>query len=414
MRPITIVGAGQAGLQLGLALLRHNYPVTIISDRTPDEILHGWSTGSAGLFPSSLELEESLDCNTWNDSPGITSLWADFYGPDGQALTVVGDMEAGIGRAVDQRLKHSHWLRQFEARGGRVLIQVASPPQLDAYAQESDLLVIATGARQLGNLFERDADRSPFDSPQRHLMQFNLFGVKPWQIEGQDVVRLQVFPTLGEIIGIPFYSHTEQPCFNLLIEAVPGTLLDCFQEGNDGYALLERCKAMLRDFLPETYEHIKHAELTDERGWLRGALTPTVRKPVGTLPSGALALALGDTAILNDPIGAQGANTATKYAHFLAERIVARGEQPFDREWMEETFERFWDYAQYATLFNNALLMPPPPHVQQVIFAASHNARVAADYAGGFNHPPSLFPWLADPAATAAYLTAQGVSLAPN
>lgn len=412
MRPITIVGAGQAGLQLGLALLRHNYPVTIVSDRTPDDILNGWSTGSAGLFPSSLTLEESLNCNTWDHAPGIKAIWADFHSPDGQVLTVTGEIAAGIGRAVDQRLKHSHWLRQFEARGGRVLIQVASLPQLESYAQTSDLLVIATGARQLGTLFERDADRSPFDSPQRHLMQFNLYGVKPWQVEGQDVARLQIFPGIGEVIGIPFCSHTAQPCFNLLIEAIPGSPLDCFQEGDDGYTLLETCKAMLREFLPATYEHIKDAELTDERGWLRGALTPTVRKPVGTLPSGALALALGDTAILNDPIGAQGANTATKYAHFLAERIVARGAQPFDRAWMEETFERFWDYAQYATIFNNALLMPPPPHVQQVIFAASHNARVAADYAGGFNHPPSLFPWIADPDEAAAYLAAQGVPLA--
>ena len=38
MRKILIVGAGQAGLQLGLSLLAEGYDVTLMSARTPDEI----------------------------------------------------------------------------------------------------------------------------------------------------------------------------------------------------------------------------------------------------------------------------------------------------------------------------------------------------------------------------------------
>ena len=38
MRRIAIVGAGQSGLQLGLGLLDTGYDVTMITNRTADEI----------------------------------------------------------------------------------------------------------------------------------------------------------------------------------------------------------------------------------------------------------------------------------------------------------------------------------------------------------------------------------------
>jgi hypothetical protein len=43
LRHITTVGAGQAGLQLGLGLLRYGYHVTVVSERTPEQIRHGIS-----------------------------------------------------------------------------------------------------------------------------------------------------------------------------------------------------------------------------------------------------------------------------------------------------------------------------------------------------------------------------------
>ena len=41
MRKILIVGGGQAGLQLGLGLVQNGYDVTVVSNRTPDDIRTG-------------------------------------------------------------------------------------------------------------------------------------------------------------------------------------------------------------------------------------------------------------------------------------------------------------------------------------------------------------------------------------
>ena len=70
-------------------------------------------------------------------------------------------------------------------------------------------------------------------------------------------------------------------------------------------------------------------------------LAPTVRKPVGRLPSGRIVTPLGDTAMALDPIGGQGANNGNKMARNLVELTIARKDQPFDEKWMIETFERF-------------------------------------------------------------------------
>jgi 2-polyprenyl-6-methoxyphenol hydroxylase-like FAD-dependent oxidoreductase len=41
MRNITIVGAGQSGLQLGLGLLQNGYRVRLISNRTAEDLAAG-------------------------------------------------------------------------------------------------------------------------------------------------------------------------------------------------------------------------------------------------------------------------------------------------------------------------------------------------------------------------------------
>ena len=50
MRRIAIVGAGQSGLQLGLGLLDTGYEVTIVTNRTGDEIRQGKVMSSQCMF----------------------------------------------------------------------------------------------------------------------------------------------------------------------------------------------------------------------------------------------------------------------------------------------------------------------------------------------------------------------------
>jgi 2-polyprenyl-6-methoxyphenol hydroxylase-like FAD-dependent oxidoreductase len=50
MRKILIVGAGQSGLQLALSLREHDYDVTVMSARTPDEIRNGRVMSTQAMF----------------------------------------------------------------------------------------------------------------------------------------------------------------------------------------------------------------------------------------------------------------------------------------------------------------------------------------------------------------------------
>ena len=60
VKRIAIIGAGQSGLQLGLGLLRRGYDVTLISERSADEIQHGHVLSSQCMFDSALETEREL------------------------------------------------------------------------------------------------------------------------------------------------------------------------------------------------------------------------------------------------------------------------------------------------------------------------------------------------------------------
>jgi hypothetical protein len=43
--------------------------------------------------------------------------------------------------------------------------------------------------------------------------------------------------------------------------------------------------------------------------------------------------------------------------------------------------------------------------VVDILQAATQHPEVASDFVNGFNHPPSLFPWLDDAESARAYLT---------
>jgi hypothetical protein len=114
---------------------------------------------------------------------------------------------------------------------------------------------------------------------------------------------------------------------------------------------------------------------------------------------------MGDVVATNDPITGQGSNTASKAAAIYLTRILDRGNQPFDAQWMQETFDIFWDYAQWVVKWTNSLLVPPAPQILQLMGAASQIPRLAHRIANGFNNPPDYSPWWFD--ATEAEKTIQ-------
>jgi len=66
---------------------------------------------------------------------------------------------------------------------------------------------------------------------------------------------------------------------------------------------------------------------------------------------------MGDAVVLNDPIAGQGANNASRCAKIYLESIVNHGNQPFNKQWMQQTFDEYWEQAKWSTLWSNMLLM---------------------------------------------------------
>lgn len=121
-----------------------------------------------------------------------------------------------------------------------------------------------------------------------------------------------VLPDVGEIIQFPFYAKGKL-CTLLALEAYIGKAMDRFSQAQSGQELLEISKKVIQQLQPDYYEAIADLELVDEQAWVKGTITPTVRHPVGRLPSGAVVMGIGDVVLLHDPITGQGANNAIHF-----------------------------------------------------------------------------------------------------
>src|ERR1700689_4140033 len=85
MRNITIVGAGQSGLQLGLGLLQNGYRVRLISNRPPEDFAGGKVMSSQFMFADALQAERDLGLNDWEkECPKTEALGVSIAGPDGK------------------------------------------------------------------------------------------------------------------------------------------------------------------------------------------------------------------------------------------------------------------------------------------------------------------------------------------
>lgn len=404
MPKVLIVGAGQAGLQLALGLAKSGYDVTVVSNRTPDDIHDGKVMSSQCMFGAALQHERDLGINLWDDEcPPVDGISLAVPAPDGSGTKAI-DWASRLDRpaqSVDQRLKMPVWMEKLERRGGRVAIEEATVADLERYAADNDLVVVAAGKADLTALFERDAERSTYDAPQRALALTYVTGMTPRP--EYSAVCFNLIPTVGEYFVFPALTTTG-PCEIMVFEGIPGGPMDCWGDVSTPEQHLERSLWILETFMPWEAERNRQVELTDANGILAGRFPPTVRKPVGELPSGALVLGLADTVVLNDPITGQGSNNASKAAAVYLASILEHGDRPYDRDFMERTFERSWDEVQFVTGWTNALLAPPPPHVLELLGAGNAYQEVARRFVNGFDDPRDYYDWFMDPDKASRYL----------
>jgi hypothetical protein len=404
MSKIMIVGAGQAGLQLALGLVQNGYDVTVASNRTPEQIHDGRVSSSQCMFDAALQHERDLGLNHWEDEcPPVEGISFAVPAPDGggKAIDFASRLDA-YAQSVDQRLKMPRWMDELEKQGGKLAIQDVGVDDLERYAAEYDLVVVAAGKGDITRLFERDAPRSPYEQPMRALALTYVTGMTPRP--EYSAVAFNLIPTVGEYFVFPALTTTG-PCEIMVFEGIPGGPMDCWGDVSTPQEHLAKSKWILETFLPWEAERCRSVELTDDNGILAGRFPPTVRKPVGSLPSGAVVLGLADTVMLNDPITGQGSNNASKMAASYLASILAHGDAPYDRSFMTQTFEDFWNgYGQYVTGWTNALLSPPPPHVLELLGAAGQNQAIAHRFVNGFDDARDYFDWFMAPDKAESYL----------
>ncbi|MFF2351804.1 styrene monooxygenase/indole monooxygenase family protein [Kitasatospora sp. NPDC058115] len=409
VRRIAVVGAGQAGLQLGLGLVAAGgYAVTVVAARRPGEVRGGRVTSTQAMFGPALRVERAAGLDLWEgEAPGVRSVDAALVPEPGvRALEFTMTLDEPA-QSVDQRVKMARWLELLEERGGRVEYRELDLAGLRELAAANDLTVVAAGRGELAGIFERDAARSPFDAPQRRLSALYAHGVGAPDPAAGPRARMHAVPGVGELYLQPALTLSG-PCDILLWEALPGSPFDCFADRPDAGEQLRRMHELMAHYLPWEAELWAGAEPTDPGGSLYGALTPVVRRPVAELGGGIAVLGIADAVVVNDPITGQGANSAARAADAYLRAIVERGERPFTAEWMAGVFEEFWECHACHGVELTAALLTMPDHLQAVFAAAGEHESVARRLANTYADPVDYAAWLATPELVGAYLATVG------
>jgi 2-polyprenyl-6-methoxyphenol hydroxylase-like FAD-dependent oxidoreductase len=393
---IGIVGAGIGGLHLGLYLRRHGVAVTLYTDRSGDAVRAGGLLSTPSLGGDTQERDRALGVAHWGSEAQIVCIHFDLERP---ALRFRGDF-ARPNLLVDMRHYLPRLLEAFEARGGHTVVEQVDPAQLTRLARDHACLVVASGRSGLSELFPRIAEHSPFSEPQRRILAVLCTGIRPSTPLG---MTIQVVPGRGELLDFPLFREDGRvTCIN--VQAIPGGPFEAMARmryRDDPAAFRAALLALLQAHAPLTRPRIDPGEF-DVLGpshVLQGGITPTVRRGHAALDDGRFAIALGDAHITHDPIGAQGANAASRAAWILGQLVVGRlaAGRAFDLEFHAHAEQTLWQATRAATEWSNMLLGPPSPRLADLLAAASREQAIANAYVDNFtDHPERQLDALRD------------------
>lgn len=413
MASFLIVGAGQAGLQLGIGLLDDGHDVTVVSNRTADDVRNGRLLSGQTMFGGALATERKLGIDLWQEEcPQLEGKAFALFSPgDPNPVFDFASRLDEPGQSVDQRVKYPAWMDLFEQRGGRLELAQVGIPEFERYAETHDLVIVAAG-RDTG-LFPKVPEKSPFDKPQKIAAICAVHGLTPrtpW-----DGVCITIVRGCGENIILPVLLPTG-PGHLFVFQYFPGGPWDNWPEGTEAVfggvkqnsveEHLAHAKRLLKEYLPHMYERARDCEAADPLANLRGGVTPVVREPVGELPSGRLVLGIGDAVVVNDPLTAPGANSCALAADAYLEAIRAHGDAPYDRAFMEKTFYDFWNNdMRFITEWNNKLLGGTPEYIVHALTAANEFPQIAHRWVNGYyRNRADFFEWLGTPEKAEAFL----------
>lgn len=386
---IGIIGAGTAGLHLGLYLRQQGVDVTIYTDRKPDEYRGMRLLNTVAHHAVTLERETALGVNHW---PGQKFGYHGHYyfiGVQPQPLEFYGDLHAPS-RAIDYRIYQPRLMEDFLNRGGKIEYRDIKGDEVSSISELYDLTVVCTGKGPFGQMFTHEPTHSPFDRPQRALCVGLFKGVGE---RATRAVTMNFSPGGGEMIEIPTWTFNGLATA-LVIENIPGGDLEVLAKTkyeDDPKAFMKLLFAKLQKHYPSCAERIDEQEFDLANGpldILQGGVTPTVRRSHVVLENGRVAIALGDVQAVVDPVLGQGANMASYAAWILGEEIVRQ--DVYDERFVEHVNMRRQDRVLGASRWTNFMLTnlkAMPVELQQFIGALWQNRALADEFTDNFNFP---------------------------
>ncbi|MCP3167987.1 styrene monooxygenase/indole monooxygenase family protein [Myxococcus qinghaiensis] len=409
MASIGIVGAGTAGLHLGLKLLSQGIPVTLYAEQEPDALRVGRLLNTVTHHAPTRARERELYVDFWG-APELAMNRCAIHVHGPHPFSLKGRVsEPSL--CVDYRLYQPRLAEAFVERGGRLEVMPVDLAALEGLTRRHALVVVATGRSGLNTLFPRVPELSPHDKPPRVLFAAMLKGLRMPEPFGMHV---NLVPGQGEVFESQIITrHGRVP--STLIEAVPGSELASMisrKRDDDPAGFDKMLLELMRRHAPATYERIDPTEF-GVRGpldFLQGGFTPMVRRAWAQVGEGRFVMTVGDTHVTNDPIAGQGANAASASAFTLAIAIqdALLSERPFDERFCRDTETRMWAAVAPATDWTNALLQPPPPHVIDLLVAGSRDNRVADAIVSAFMIPERILGACASPEAAAEFIAHAG------
>ena len=401
MPNIGIIGAGIAGLQLGLFLRSYGIETTIYTEKTPEQQRAARLSNIVVRNTHTRERERILGVNYWDSvAPDLIGLTFRIGGA--RPLTIAGDFEQPA-NIIDMRIYQAQLLEDFAARGGRVIVGALQTDDLIGLSTQHELLAVATGRGGMTTLFPRLPERSPYTKPQRVAVGGLFRGVT---YPAPLVFDVFITPGTGEILALPLFSF-EQDLTGIAFEMLPGSAFEPlkqlrYEDDPQGFDAL--VLDLVREYAPALYARIEPQAfgLTRPLDLCHVAITPTVRRGYTRLPNGRLVVALGDTHVVNDPLTGQGANAASHAAWVLAEAIRSGG--TFDEAFCQQVEQQIWTYTGPVTEACNARLRPPAPHAAQLLGVAAQHKAIANMYADNFHNPARFWEIVSSPERTAALI----------
>ena len=157
--------------------------------------------------------------------------------------------------SVDQRVKIPRCMAEFSRIGGQMVIADAGIAEIETYARQDDLVIIASGKGNVGRLFARDAEKSTFDKPMRALALTHVTGMTPRQ--PYLAVEFNLSLGVGENFVFPALTTTG-PCEIMVMKGIPSGPMGCWADIRSPAQHMGTALNILKTFLPWEYERSKN------------------------------------------------------------------------------------------------------------------------------------------------------------